>query len=65
MAFTNREKADCAKREVTQRERVYPRQVANGRMKREFAIRQISLMVEIAAEYTAKAEAEEAAGRLI
>jgi hypothetical protein len=65
MGFTNREKADCAKREVTQRKRVYQRQVADGRMKANFAARQIGMMEEIAAEYAAKAEAEEAEGRLI
>jgi hypothetical protein len=63
--YTAREKADCAEREVKQRRRVYPRWVADGRMKQDFADQQISMMEEISAEYRAEAEVEEAQGRLL
>lgn len=64
-AFTAREKSDAAMREVKQRRRVYPRWVSDGRMTQVFADRQIALMEEIATEYAARADAEEATGRLI
>jgi hypothetical protein len=53
MTFTNRQKADCAKREVKQRIRVYPRWVSEQRMSPNFASEQIALMEEIAEEYEA------------
>ena len=49
MAYTNKEKAACAEREVTQRKRVYGRWVETGKMKQEFADYQIAVMSEIAA----------------
>lgn len=58
--FTNQEKAMCAEREVQQREWVYPRRVADGKMKQAKADRELDLMREIAAEYRAKADAEAA-----
>ncbi|KAB2712923.1 hypothetical protein F9K88_08185 [Brucella intermedia] len=63
--ITNREKADCADREVKQRLRAYSRWVAEGRMTQAFADRQIEVMESIADDYRALADAEEAAGRLI
>lgn len=62
--FTAKEKADCAKRELGQRRYVYPKRVADGKMKQEAADHQIALMAEIEAEYRAQADAEEAKGRL-
>lgn len=63
--FTAREKADCAAREVKQRQWVYPRRVAEGKMTQALADAQIALMTEIASEYGAAAEAEESQGRLL
>lgn len=63
--FTAREKAACAEREVAQRERVYGRLVETGRMNPTFAKRQTEIMREIAAEYRERADAEEAAERLL
>ncbi len=60
-----REKAECAEREVKQRRRVYPRFVGDGRMTQQFADRQIEVMEAIAADYRSKADAEDAAARLI
>lgn len=65
MTFTNREKAECAEREVRMRERVYPRWVADGRMTAKKAAEETATMREIAADYRAKADAEDAAGRLL
>ena len=62
--FTAREKADCAEREVKQRAYVYPRRVADGKMTQALADKQIAMMTEIATEYGAAADAEEAQGRL-
>lgn len=63
--ITENEKAECAEREVRQRRRVYPRFVADGRMTQAFADRQLALMEEIAREYRAKADAQDAKGRLL
>jgi hypothetical protein len=38
----------CVEREVRMRERVYPRQVANGQMTQEKANREIALMQQVA-----------------
>ena len=46
--FSYDELAACAKREVTQRKRVYLRLVDAGKMKPEKAAREIDLMVAIA-----------------
>lgn len=62
--FTDKQKADCAKRELGKRRWVYPRSVAAGRMSQEICDKEIGLMEEIEAEYRAKAEDEEAEGRL-
>lgn len=63
--FTAAEKAECAEREVKQRRKVYARWVADKRMSQDFADRQIAIMDAIARDYRAKADVEEAAGRLI
>lgn len=62
--FTAKDKAECAEREVKQREWVYPRRVADGKMSQELANRQLALMKAIAADYRAAADAEDAKGRL-
>ncbi|MER8387250.1 hypothetical protein [Mesorhizobium sp. M0968] len=63
-AFTARDKAECADREVKQRRRVYPRLVSEGRMTQQLADRQTALMEAIATDYRMVADAEEAKGRL-
>jgi len=49
--FTAQHKLEAVQREITQRERVYPRLVAAGKMSRYFADRQIALMRAIEADY--------------
>lgn len=51
VTFTNRDKRECAEREVMQRRHVYQRAVAEGRMRASFAGRQIAIMEEIAQDY--------------
>lgn len=63
--ISNREKADCAEREVKQRRRVYARWVDDGRMTQQFADRQIAVMDAIACDYRTLADAEAVAGRLL
>lgn len=58
MKYTDLEKAMCAEREVSQRKRVYPRLVENGKMSQQGADRQIDMMREIAEEYRARAIAQ-------
>lgn len=55
---TNAEKAEVAEREVKQRQRLYPRWVANGRMTKAFADKQLAVMQEIAADYRELANKE-------
>lgn len=62
--FTAKDKAECAEREVRQRQRVYPNLVAAGRMTQQLADRQTALMEAIARDYRAEADAEDAKGRL-
>ncbi|TCR64661.1 hypothetical protein [Bosea sp. BK604] len=64
-SFSLSEKADAADREAKYRERVYPRWIESGRMKQDFADKQIRLMREIAKEYRLAAEAEAQKGRLL
>lgn len=54
MKFSDEEKATEAKREVAMRKRVYPRWVADGRMKQDHADRQIEIMQEIEQDYKSK-----------
>lgn len=62
--FSAKDKAECAERELKQRQRVYPRLVAASRMSQELADRQIAIMAAIAVDYRAAANAEDAKGRL-
>jgi len=64
-SFTNRQKADEAKREVAMRKRVYPRRVEEGRMTQADCDRQIAIMADMQADYAAKAEEDEKGARLI
>ena len=61
----DREKAECAAREVKQRQHVYPRFVADGRMSQGFADRQIEVMHAIAQDYSERADRADATGRLL
>ena len=54
--YTAEDKARCAEREIGQRERVYPRLVAQGRLTPERARIEIDLMREIAYEYRMAAQ---------
>jgi len=54
MMFTDEEKQKAAEREAKMRRRVYPRWVADNRMTKEQADREIALMDEIAADYRAR-----------
>ncbi len=56
--FTNEQKWECAAREVKQREHVYPRRVADGKMTQALADRQIAMMKEIADDYERLAAGE-------
>ena len=49
--FSNKEKAEAARRELAYRERVYPRRIAEGKMHADLARRQTELMEEIAEDY--------------
>lgn len=49
--FTNTEKFEAAAREVKQREHVYAKRVADGKMTQVFADRQVALMKAIANDY--------------
>lgn len=49
--FTEAEKQACLERELAMRRRVYPRLVAQRRMTREQADREIALMKEIVTDY--------------
>lgn len=63
--FTYRELQECAAREVKQRERVYPRLIAQQKLTASFAQRQIDMMKAIADELDALADGQESEGRLI
>lgn len=57
--FSNKEKAEAARRELGYREHVYPRRVSDGKMRDTFARRQIDLMKEIAEDYERLAEEDQ------
>ena len=63
-AFTAVELAECAEREVRQRQRAYPRWVEAGRLTQALADRQTALMRAIARKLRAEADAEDAKGDL-
>ena len=56
--FTAADLADCAEREVRQRQRFYPRLIASGRMAQATAERQTALMQAIARKLRAETDAE-------
>lgn len=58
--YTNADKAKCATREAAMRRSVYPKRVAEGRMSREIALREIAIMSEIAEDYRKAAAQDEA-----
>lgn len=51
MTFTDRDKFECLQREIKMRKRVFPRRVAQGKMKQTEADREISCMEAIAEDY--------------
>lgn len=54
--ITAQDKWACANREVAMRRKVYPRWVADGRMKQEQADREIAVMEAIARDYAKAAD---------
>jgi hypothetical protein len=62
--FIAAELADCAEREVRQRQRVYPQLVEPSRMTQQLAGHQTALMQAIARKLRAEADAEGAKGDL-
>lgn len=63
--YSAKEKAAEARREVGYRRHVYPRRVDDGKMRAAESDRRIAIMQEIAEDYAAQAEKEDAAGRLL
>jgi len=61
MAYTNEQKAACARRELNMREWVYPGRIARGKMTQEHADTEIAIMAEIAEDYARAADRQ---GRL-
>jgi len=57
--FTNREKLDCARRELAMRRSVYPRWVASGKMRQTDADREVATMAAIVADYAERAGVED------
>ena len=55
--ITAADKLKCVERELKMRYRVYPRLVDNGKRTQQWADREIELMEEIAADYTAMVRA--------
>ena len=60
-SYTNREKLRCIERELKYRNHVYPRHVGAGKMTQLQADREIFVMEDIAADYTALIRAEDQA----
>lgn len=63
--FSNREKMECARREVALRRNVYKLRVAQGRTSQATADKQIALMEAIADDYRKLAEADDREERLL
>lgn len=63
--FSNREKLDCARREVALRRNVYKGRVEQGRTSQATAEKQIALMEAIADDYRKLAEADDREERLL
>lgn len=57
--ITAREKHECARRELSYRQQVFPRRIAKGQMSSALASRQIALMEAIAEDYRILAEQDE------
>jgi hypothetical protein len=57
MEYTMDEKIACLSREVKMRQKVYPRQVQEGRIDAAMAKKELGIMVEILAEYQAQLDA--------
>lgn len=57
--FTDREKMQACQREVGYRRWVYPKRVADGKMKQDAADREIALMDEMARDYGELAKKEQ------
>jgi hypothetical protein len=62
--FTAADLAECAEREVRQRQYVYPRRVSNGQMTQSLADRQTAMMQAIATKLRAEADDERNASDL-
>ncbi|MHB2205016.1 hypothetical protein [Methylobacterium sp. CM6257] len=62
--FTAADLADCAEREVRQRQRAYPGWIEAGRMTQQLADGQTALVQAIARKLRAEADAERAKGDL-
>ncbi len=56
--FSEEEKLECARRELRERKRVYPRRIEAGKMSQPFANEQIALMTAIVADYEQRAAGE-------
>jgi hypothetical protein len=56
MAFTDQEKLACVQRELALRKHVYPRLIANGKLKPAAADRELALMLAIVEDYRSRAE---------
>lgn len=63
--FTARQKQQALARELGFRRRVYATRVAEGRMKQADADFQIGIVEEMEAEFSKRADAEDAKGRLL
>lgn len=58
MTFSATEKLAAVEREIGYRLRVYARRVAEGKMSKELADRQVAIFEEIAADYREKAKTD-------
>lgn len=57
VSFSDAQKLRCLERELTYRNRIYPRRVEAGKMTQLQANREINCMEDIAADYVAKIDA--------
>lgn len=55
---TTADKLACVEREITMRERVYPRWIDAGRMSKQKAAQEIAVMKAIAEDYRSASEKE-------
>jgi hypothetical protein len=56
--FSFEDLAECAKREVTYRQRVYPRLVMEGKMSKDKATKEIAMMFAICRHFQTKTQPE-------